>query len=73
MKKCFQGKSISSEDNVSVYSGASGNESNWIMQEDLDDLACDLYLSKQQPELLASWLKQRNLVKADVRITSFRT
>ena len=42
------------------------------MQEDLNDLACDLYLSKQQSELLVSRLKQWNLVQEDVRITSFR-
>uniref|UniRef100_A0A0L8I169 Uncharacterized protein n=1 Tax=Octopus bimaculoides TaxID=37653 RepID=A0A0L8I169_OCTBM len=66
-------KLISSEDNISVYSGASGIEPHWITQEDLNDLPRDLYLSKQQSELLASELKQWNLVKADVRITSFRT
>ena len=43
-----------------------------ITQEDLNDLARDLYLSKQQSELLASRLKQWNLVQEDVRITSFR-
>ena len=66
-------KSISSEDNIYVYSRASGNEPHWIMQKDLNDLAHNLYLTKQQSELLASRLKQWNLVKADVRITSFRT
>ncbi|KAF2366561.1 hypothetical protein FHG87_002689 [Trinorchestia longiramus] len=66
-------KSISSEDKVSVYSGASDNEPHWITQEDLNDLARDLYLSKQHSELLASRLEQWNLVKADVRVTSDRT
>ena len=65
-------ESISLEDIESTYSGTSGNEPHWIMQEDLNDLACDLYLSKQQSELLASLLKQWNLVQEDVRITSFR-
>ena len=65
-------KSISLEDIESTYSGTSGNEPHWITQEDLNDLACDLYLSKQQSELLASRLKQWNLVQEDVRITSFR-
>ena len=65
-------KSISLEDIESTYSGTSGNEPNWIIQEELNDLAHDLYLSKQQSELLASWLKQWNLVQEDVRITSFR-
>ena len=65
-------ESISLEDIESTYSGTSGNEPHWIMQEDLNDLARDLYLSKQQSELLASRLKQWNLVQEDVRITSFR-
>ena len=65
-------ESISLEDIESTYSGTSGNEPHWITQEDLNDLARDLYLSKQQSELLASRLKQWNLVQEDVRITSFR-
>ena len=65
-------KSISLEDIESTYSGTSGNEPHWITQEDLNDLARDLYLLKQQSELLASQLKQWNLVQEDVRITSFR-
>ena len=46
--------------------------SHTITQEDLNDLARDLYLSKQQSELLSSRLKQWNLVQEDVKITSFR-
>ena len=65
-------ESISLEDIESIYSGISGNEPHWITQEDLNDLARDLYLSKQQSELLASRLKQWNLVQEDVRVTSFR-
>ena len=65
-------ESISLEDIESTYSGTSGNELHWITQEDLNDLALDLYLSKQQSELLASRLKQWNLVQEDVRIISFR-
>ena len=64
-------ESISLEDIESTYSGTIGNEPHWITQ-DLNDLARYLYLSKQQLELLASWLKQWNLVQEDVRITSFR-
>ena len=63
---------ISLKDIESTYLGRSGNEPNWITEEDLNDLARDLYLSKQQSELLASRLKQWNLVQEDVRITSFR-
>ena len=65
-------ESISWEDIESTYSGTSGNEPHWIPQENLNDLARDLYLSKQQSEHLASRLKQWNLVQEDVRITSFR-
>ena len=65
-------ESISLEDIESTYSGTSGNEPHWITQEDLNDLARDLYLSKQQTELLAFRIKQGNLVQEDVRITSFR-
>ena len=65
-------ESISLEDIESIYSGTSGKEPHWITQEDLNDLARDLYLSKQQSELLASRLKQCNLVQEDVWITTFR-
>ena len=65
-------ESVSLEDIESTYLGTSGNEPHWITQEDLNDLACDLYMSKQQSELLASRLKQWNLAQVDVRITSFR-
>ena len=62
---------ISLEYIESTYSGTSGNEPHWVTQEDLNDLARDLYLSKQQSELLASRLKPWNLGQEDVRITSF--
>ena len=65
-------ESLSLDDIESTYSGTNGNELHWITQEDLNDLARDLYLSKQQSELLACRLKQWNLVQEDVRITSFR-
>ena len=65
-------ESISLEDIESTHSGTSGNEPHWITQEDLNDLARDLYLSKQQSEFLASRLKQWNLFQEDIRITSFR-
>ena len=65
-------ESISLADIESTYSGTSGNEPHCPTQEDLNDLARDLYLSKQQSDLLASRLKQWNLVQEDVRITCFR-
>ena len=64
-------ESITLEDIESTYSGTRGN-CHWITQEDLNDLARDLYLSKRQSKLLASRLKQWNLIQEDVRITSFR-
>ena len=54
----YSTESISLEDIESTYSGTSGNELHWNTQEDLNDLARDLYLSKQQSELLVSRLKQ---------------
>ena len=59
-------ESITLEEIESTYSGTSGNEPHWITQEDLNDLARDLYLLKQQSELLASRLKQWNLVQEDI-------
>ena len=64
--------SSSDEDIKATYSGTSGNEPHRITQEDLNDLARDLYQSKQQSQLLASRLNQWNLVQEDVRIISFR-
>ena len=55
-------ESISLEDIESTYSGTRGNEPHWITPEDLNDLARDLYMSKQQSEILSSWLKQWNQV-----------
>lgn len=40
---------------------------------DLDALVRDLDLTKQKNELLASRLKEKNLVTQDVRTTNFRT
>ena len=66
-------ESISLEDIESTYSGTSGNEPHWITQEDLNDLAKSSDCCfEQQSELLASRLKQWNVVQEDVRITSFR-
>ena len=43
-----------------------------ITQPELNDLARDLTLTKQQSELLTSRLGEWNLLDVDVRITSFR-
>ena len=63
-------EAISLEDIESTYPGTSSNEPHWITQEDLNDLARDLYV--KTAEFLASRLKQWNLVQEDVRITIFR-
>ena len=47
-------ESISLEDIESTYSETSGNKPHSITQEDLNNLARDFYLSKQQSELLVS-------------------
>jgi hypothetical protein len=47
-------------------------EPHLVDQSDLNDLVRDLYLSKQQAELLASRLKQWNLTQPNVRVTHFR-
>ena len=44
-----------------------------LTQEELNDLVRDLELSKAKAELLRSRLKQWNLLKHNVRVTSFRT
>lgn len=41
-------------------------------QDELDDLSRDLGLGKKLSELLASRLKEKNLVTSDVRITNYR-
>lgn len=76
MKKCLQAKILPLRyflKAMSVYLWTSSNEPHWVTLEDLIDFACDLYLSKQPSQLLASRLEQWNLVKAAIRITSFRT
>ena len=42
-------------------------------QEELSDLIRDLNLSKELPELLASWLNDRNLLQQGTKITFYRT
>lgn len=44
-----------------------------LNQDQLDDLTRDLGLSKEHSELLASRLKQNNLVAPGVRVTRYRT
>lgn len=44
-----------------------------LNQDDLDDLIRDLSLSKKASELLASRLKERNLVTPDTKVSVYRT
>ena len=44
-----------------------------LTQDELNDLVCDLELSKNKTELLESRLKQRNLLGKNVRISSFHS
>ena len=43
-----------------------------INQERLNDLVCDLYLSKENAEVLGSRLQQWNLLEPETTISSFR-
>ncbi|GFO50462.1 hypothetical protein PoB_007696700 [Plakobranchus ocellatus] len=47
-------------------------EPHFLSQEDLNDLCRDLYLSQRQSEILASRLKEWNLVQAGVKSSGFR-
>ena len=58
------------KNNDFTSSAICGGKPHLISQKDLNDLVCDLYLSIQHSELLASQLKQWNLVQEDIRITS---
>lgn len=64
-------KSDSSEDNVPVYSEASGSEPHAINQENANDQACLWFVPAS--EFREFLLQQWELVRADVWITSFRT
>ena len=44
----------------------------WFNQQELSDLILDLSLSKDKAELLASRLKERNLLQSDVRVCHYR-
>ena len=73
MKKCLQRRILPSQYlwkilSLHIHEQVAMSHTGRHTQENLNDL----YLSKQQSELLASRLKQRNLVQEDVRITSFR-
>jgi len=64
--------STSNEDDQYVCEGASSLP-HILNENELNDLVRDLELSKAKAELLASRLRQWNLLKEDVLVTSFRT
>jgi hypothetical protein len=55
------------------YGRSSKPQPHILTQDELNDLACDLELSKSKTELLGSRLKQRNLLEKNARISSFRS
>ncbi|CAH1113490.1 unnamed protein product [Psylliodes chrysocephalus] len=61
----------SSSKNDSDLEGMS-NEPKCFSQNELDDLVRDLNLSKQASELLASRLKEKNLLSSDTKISFYR-
>lgn len=50
----------------------SNTQPHLITQGELSDLVCNLYLSKQEVELLGSCLKEWNLLKNDTTISLYR-
>lgn len=48
------------------------NQLHLLSQGELSDLICDLDLSKEKAELLASRLKQCNLLQCNVKVTAYR-
>ena len=49
------------------------NAPSHFSQEELNDLVCDLSLSKENSELLASRLKEKNLLESGTNVTFYRT
>jgi hypothetical protein len=47
------------------------SEPKWFNQQELNDLIPDISLSRDKAELLASRLKERNLLKNDVRVCHY--
>ena len=50
-----------------------GDEPKVSTQGELDDLVRDLFLSKEKAKLLASRLKEKNLLAVGVKVSQFRT
>ena len=61
-----------SDETVEFSNSESNNKPILFSQDALNDLGRDLYLTKDKGELLASRLKQRNLLRKGVKITLYR-
>lgn len=62
----------SDEDDEYIEDDMDYNEPHLINQDELNDLVRDLSLTQEKGELLASRLKQWNLLQKDVAVTSYR-
>ena len=62
----------SSDETEELYDSESKSKPILFSQEALNDLCRDLYLTKDKSELLASRLKERNLLRKGVKITLYR-
>ena len=61
-----------SDETVELFHSVSKNKLIPFSQEALNDLCRDLYLTKDKSELLASRLKERNLLGEGVKTTLYR-
>ena len=61
-----------SDETIELFHSESKNKPIPFSQEALNDLCRDLYLTKDKSELLASRLKERNLLGEGVKITLYR-
>jgi len=72
MGSSSNGDEHSSDETVELYDSESKSKPTPFSQEALNDLCRDLYLTKDKSELLASRLKERNLLRKGVKITLYR-
>ena len=61
-----------SDETIELFQSESKNKPIPFSQEALNDLCRDLYLTEDKSELLASRLKERNLLGEGVKITFYR-
>ena len=65
------GNEHSSDETIECYDSESKSKPIPFSQEALNDLCRDFYLTKDKNELLASRLKERNLLRKGVKITLY--